>query len=289
MIAMPLRHATLVLASLLLVSCGSVEICSRKIDQSEPEATALIEKCARVHGWSKSVPIRDVSVRYEGEWAAVSPRFQPTLVDTGFRRGSEERLLLGEGMLAQIHEGPKGKKTVVRSRNDITVVYNEKEETEPEIRQAAALVADAYAMFLLGPQFFQRQGVHFVLAGEGKVGDAICDQVMAVLRPGFGQSKEDRVVLSIEQSTRRLLRVRMTLNGLESTQGAEVDVTFSKFREVAGRLWPTEFHERVRAPFDLPAHHWRLVGLDVNRGFGRKELTTRGFLGSAAKSATPLP
>ena len=284
------RHTTaLILASLFLVSCGSVKISPRKVESSDPKAIALVAECVRAHGWAKSPRIRDVSVRYEGEWAAVSPRFQPTLVDTGFRRGSEERLLLSEEFLAQMHRGPKGEKNVVRSRGEVSVAYNGKENTEREVRQAAALVADAYAMFLLGPTFFQREGVHLVLAGEGSVGDVSCDQVLAVLTPGLGEAKEDRVILSIDRNTRRLLRVRMTLSGLESTQGAEVDVTFSKFREVAGRTWPTEFHERVRAPFDLPAHHWRLVGLDVNRGFNREELSISGFKDSAARPATSLP
>lgn len=284
------RHTTaLILASLFLVSCGSVKISPRKVESSDPKAIALVAECVRAHGWAKSPRIRDVSVRYEGEWAAVSPRFQPTLVDTGFRRGSEERLLLSEEFLAQMHRGPKGEKNVVRSRGEVSVAYNGKENTEREVRQAAALVADAYAMFLLGPTFFQREGVSLVLAGEGSVGDVSCDQVLAVLTPGLGEAKEDRVILSIDRNTRRLLRVRMTLNSLESTQGAEVDVTFSKFCEVAGRIWPTEFHERVRAPFDLPAHHWRLMGLDVNRGFNREELLIEGFKGSAARPATPLP
>jgi hypothetical protein len=60
--------------------------------------------------------------------------------------------------------------------------------------------------------------------------------------------------------------VRLTLNGLASTAGAEVDVTFGEFREVGGVVWPTDFVERIRSPFDLFAHRWTMDGLRLNGG-----------------------
>jgi hypothetical protein len=81
----------------------------------------------------------------------------------------------------------------------------------------------------------------------------------------------------------------MSLNGLESTKGAEVNVTFRNFRTIGGILWPTDFDERIRVTFDLLAHQWRLTGLEINRGYGSSDLTGRTLNGPAASSVTPLP
>ena len=153
---------------------------------------------------------------------------------------------------------------------------------------AAALVADAYTLFLLGPFYFDRSGVVLALTGEAMVDKAMCDEVVAVLRPGFGMAEEDRVILFIDRATKQLRRVRMTLSGLESTRGAEVDVTFRNFRKIGGIVWPTDFDERIRVPFDLHAHHWHMLGLDMNRGLQASDLGT-GFKGRAAKPAAALP
>jgi hypothetical protein len=72
-------------------------------------------------------------------------------------------------------------------------------------------------------------------------------------------------VLFIDRATKQLRRVRMTLNGVESTRGAEVDVTFRNFRTVEGVLWATDFDERIRVPFDLHAHHWTLQEIKLRK------------------------
>lgn len=272
----------------LLTSCGSVQISKREIARSEPSAANLIASSQRAHGWKSSGKISDVTVSYEGRWASLGPKFQPVLADTKFRGGSEERLLLPSRVMAQEHSGPAGKKFVLREPGKVSVNYNGKPSDDAEARKAAALVADAYTMFLLGPAYFDRPGVLFASAGQAVVDKALCDGVLAVLRPGFGEAKEDRVILFIDRTTKQLLRVRMTLNGLESTQGAEVDVTFRDFRRIDGILWPTDFDERIRVPFDLHAHHWRLLGLETNRGYSRSDLGPAAFQGRAS-APTALP
>ncbi len=272
----------------LLSACASPQICTREIPKSDPGALTLVSASQRAHGQKAFTKVRDVSVRYDGRWASVGPRFQPVLADTSFRRGSEERLLVGPRIIAQEHTGPAGKKVVVRTPGKITVGYNGAPSTNDESKRAAALVADAYTLFLLGPFYFDRPGVVLAPNGEAVVDKARCDQVLAVLRPGFGFAKEDRVILFIDRATKQLRRVRMTLSGLESTRGAEVDVTFRDFRTIDGIVWPTDFDERIRVPFDLHAHHWRMLGLDTNRGFRASDLATSGFKGSAARAAAPL-
>jgi len=272
-----------------LTACSSPQISSRHIAQSDPAAVALLAASQKVHCKSALQNVRDVSVRYEGRWGPIGPLFQPVLVDKKFRGSSEERLILGaKRIVVQEHTGRAGKKTVVRQPGKVEIAYNGSRSNDDEAKRAAALVADAYAMFLLGPHYFDRPGVVLVSARDSVVDGADCAQILAVLRPGFGMATEDRVILSIDRATKQLRRVRMTLNGLESTRGAEVDVTFRDFRTIGGVLWPTDFDERIRVPFDLHAHHWRLLGLDLNRGFKGADLSVRGFEGRASRPAAPL-
>jgi len=272
----------------VLSACASPKICTREIKKSDPKAATLLAESQRAHGGKAFVKVRDVSVHYEGRWASIGPRFQPVLADTKFRRGSEERLLVGPRIIAQDHSGPEGKKVVARKPGSVNVAYNGTRSDDAEVRRAAALVADAYTMFLLGPFYFNRPGVVLAANGRSVVDKAVCDEVLAVLRPGFGEAKEDRVILFIDRASKQLRRVRMTLNGLASTLGAEVDVTFRKFRTISGIAWPTDFDERIRNPFDLHAHHWKMLGLQTNRGFGTSDLTASGFKGRAAGPTAPV-
>lgn len=73
---------------------------------------------------------------------------------------------------------------------------------DAETQRAAALVADACTMFLLGPFYFDRPGVTFASAGEAIVDQAVCDVMLAILRPGFGMAEEDRVILSIDRASK---------------------------------------------------------------------------------------
>ena len=285
----PAAHYLLAALAGLLTACASPQICTREIRKSEPSAVALLNESQRAHGRTAFTKIHDLSVRYEGRWASIGPRFQPVLADTKFRRGSEERLLVGERITAQEHSGPAGKKLVVRAPGKVSVAYNGLLSDDAEAERAAALVADAYTLFLLGPFYFDRPGVVLTRNGEAVVDKIVCDEVLAVLRPGFGEAKEDRVILFIDRASKQLRRVRMTLSGLESTRGAEVDVTFRDFRTIGGIVWPTDFDERIRVPFDLHAHHWRLLGLEINRGFRASNLTPGGLKGRASAPTPPLP
>ena len=272
----------------VLASCVSPQISTGPVQRSDPRATALVAAAQRAQGGKAFAKVRDISVRYEGQWAPIGPRFQPVLADTKFRRGSEERLLVNVRVMAQLHTGPAGKKLVVRTPEKVIVAYNGARSPDAEANRAAALVADAYTMFLLGPCYFDRRGVVFSAVGDEVVDGAVCDKVLAILRPGFGFAEEDRVVLFIDRASKQLRRVRMTLNGLESTRGAEVDVTFRDFRRMGGIMWPTDFDERIRVPFQLHAHHWKMLGLTINSGFRAADLAVTGWKDRAAIPAAPL-
>jgi hypothetical protein len=272
----------------LLSSCASTQICTRPLTQSEPKAQALVAASQKAHGSANFAKINDLSVRYEGKWAAIGPRFQPVLVDSKFRGGSEERLILAPRIIAQSHTGPGGIKKVLRQPDQIAIAYNGTRSKDAEANAAAALVADAYALFLLGPFYFQQSDTTFATNGASVVDDALCDDVLAVLSPGLGMAEEDRVILSIDRKSKLLRRVRLTLNGLESTRGAEVDVTFRDFKKIGGVLWPTDFDERVRSPFKLHAHHWNLRGLEINRGLNIRDLKLSPWSTKAAQPTSAL-
>ena len=91
----------------LLSACSSPQICTRDITKSDPAAKALLNASQDAHGKMAFTKVRDVSVRYEGKWAAVGPKFQPVLADTKFRRGSEERLLIASRAMMQENSGPE--------------------------------------------------------------------------------------------------------------------------------------------------------------------------------------
>lgn len=281
----PLR---LILLVGLLSSCASMQICTRPITTSEPEALALVTASQKAHGSAAFHRIRDLSVSYEGKWAPIGPRFQPVLVDSKFRGVSEERIILSPRIIAQTHTGPGGVKKVLRSPGQIAIAYNGAVSEDAEANQAAALVADAYALFLLGPFYFQQSGTVFAMNGESLVDEALCDEVLAILRPGVGMAKEDRLILYIDRSSKLLRRVRLTLNGLDSTRGAEVDVTFRDFKKIDGVLWPTDFDERIRSPFKLHAHHWNLRGLESNRGLRAHDLKLARWTDKAAKPSPAI-
>ena len=247
---------------------------------SSADARTLLDACLQAHGGVAAYSrLHDVNVRFSSHWAAIGPKLQPKLSDTGYRQGSEEwYLAMPHGWTVdQTHRGPKGVKHVLRVPPDSVVVkYNGSSapDQDPEVNAAAALVTDAYSMFLFGPDFFRRRGAKLQrLTATGDVAARSCDELLAVLQPGFGPAKEDRVILFIDHETHRLLRMQFTLNALESTQGAEVQVDLSHHQKLAGVLFPTEFYEHIDRPVNLDAHRWQLLGFSANRGHNAASMT----------------
>jgi hypothetical protein len=254
-------------AAFLLAACGSTQL-PELVDQGDRQAAEkVLQRAVDTHGGRETwKTIDDVVVRYEGEWASIGPRIQPILADTSYRRSSVEVVLPAKRIVGQLHEGPQGTKAVYRTPESIEVSYDGEPATDEKVLDAAALVADAYQLFLTAPFFLDAFATTVRWAGTETVDGELCDQISAVVRPGFGRVDEDLALLSVGRDSGIVRRVRFTLNGLESTQGAEVDVTFRGHREIDGILWATEYVERIRAPFKLDAHEWRLVSLETNTG-----------------------
>ncbi len=245
-----------------LTACASRSQLNHSVVGTSPAAAAILRASQQAHGAAALAKHQSIRVQYDGKWAWLGPKFQPVLVDQQYRGGSVETLTLRPRQMAQTHRGPSGQKQVERTPTTVAVRYNGVPATDPEQLQTAALVADAYQLFLLGPNYFTQPNLRIMQRGTSLVDGFPCDDLLVLLQPGFGMAEEDRVQLSVDRQNHYLRRVRLTLNGLASTVGAEVEVTFREFLQKEGVLWPTDFDERIRVPFDLPAHHWKL--LEVN-------------------------
>jgi len=275
---------------MLLNACASRGIPLPDEPGEQATARALLEASAQAHGGSAWAKIRDISVSYSGEWYGLVTKIQPVLIDPAFRQTSEERILIAEPpLVGQRHTAAGGHKQVFRSADRVSVAYNDKPSELPDVKAAAALVADAYRMFLTGPFHFLSGNSHLALGEPESVDGRECDTVIALRRPGHGFSEEDRYMLFIDRENRLLRRVRFTMEGLDSTKGAIAEVDFFDHREIAGIVWPTRFYERLRKPIpNLPVHDWRMTGLDVNRGMKAEELSGPIFTGHASAPARAL-
>lgn len=276
----------------LLNACTSRGLPQTQGVSEQAEARSVLKRSAEAHGLAAWLELQDISVSYAGEWGWLVSRLQPVLTDPDFRQGSEERLLVrGEfPRIAQLHLGPQGQKWVLRSRDDVEVLYNGTPSTDRSVVAAAALVADGYRMFLTGPFYFLDGNAVLEMAGSEMLDGQRCDLLVAVRHPGLGLAETDTFLLWIERDSGLLRRIRFSLNGLQSTQGAIAEVDLFDHREIDGILWPTRFFERLRRPIpNLPVHAWRVTGLDSNRGLDDDAIRRPSFTGKAAGPARRLP
>ena len=84
-------------------------------------------------------------------------------------------------------------------------------------------------------------------------------------------------------------RVVAQAAGAFAELNAEVDVAFRDIRTIGGIVWPTDFDERIRVPFDLHTQHWRMLGLKINRGFRAADLAPFGLKDRASAPTSTLP
>jgi hypothetical protein len=275
------------LTLLLVTGCSSIPL--PQGSSSQPEALALLEQSQQAHGKAAFAAIKDINVSYTGKWFDLITRIQPAITDTAFRQTSQERMLMGDSLIAQIHSGKGGQKTVMEDQRQIAIWYNQEPHTSPEQMAAAHIVLHAYQIFLY-PAFYVQRASVLQLAGSSVVNGRACDNLLAVLRPGIGNSQEDRALLCIDRQDKLVHRVWITLEGSEPSKGAVVSVVHDKFVEVGGVKWPSHFYETVVKPLaGLPAHDFSLSGLDVNRGLTKADFADGKFSDKAAAPAAPLP
>jgi len=278
----------LVCLTLGLTGCINPLPSSVSVKTSDPAALELLAASARAHGGDERfAQVTAINVSYDGEWLNNVWKLQPMLVDRGFRKSSKEAIAYRGDWprIIQVHTGPDGEKIVqwpapanTTVAGAAAVTYNGQTLDAPErrvrVEEAAAMVAEAYRMFLTGPFYFtQRIGqgqagsstMTAVMSKPTTVLNAECDQVLVELRPGFGTSGVDRVEIAIDRDTKYVRRVRFSLDGFRKTKGATADVEMSNFVERDGLVFPTEFLEIVVYPITREVHRWHVTDLSVER------------------------
>jgi hypothetical protein len=272
-----------------LAGCSTLLPLKEAPPPAAADAAALVAESADAHGLAAWRALADVSVSYDGDWRPFIDRLQPVLVDKSFRKTSQERMLVASNTIAQTHRGTAGAKHVLRRPDAIGVWFNGTPSTDRDVLDAAALVADGYRVFLLGPIVLAGRSLPMRRVGDDVVDGATCDLVDVWLRPGLGRVALDRLTLAIDRRTKLMRRVTFTLEGLQSTQGAVAEVDTFDHVQRHGVTWPTRFYERLRRPIPgFPVHDWKLTGLDVNRGLTAAMLEGPAFSGLAERPALPL-
>lgn len=264
-------------------------------------ASRLLRASAEAHGLASFRGLHDINVGYSGQWRPLIGGIQPEIVDAGYRVSSQERLLVREGVYGQDYEGPSGHKLVLRTRGaappggarsmakpalgDVAVWRNGTPSRVAADAAAAALVADGYVLFLLGPLWLADAALPMTLAGRERVDGVDCDVVQVWLAPGLGLVAADRIALCIDPRSGLMRRVRFTLEGFAGTRGAVAEVDTYDHERRFGVVWPMRSYERVVHPLALPAHDWHITGIDVDRGYTAADLEGPAFRGRAAANA----
>jgi hypothetical protein len=245
-----------------LTGCASVP--ELRTASSDSRAISILRASAEAQGYSALLQLHDVHAEFDGKFSDIVPKVQPVLVDQAFRGSSEEDYFIHENVVTQTHHGVGGTKTVLRKAGAVTVTYNGKTNEDTDVKAAAALVADDYRMFLLGPAFFLERGGVIQYLGTESVDGFDCDQLLVELKPGLGNSPLDRAVISVDRTEHFVRRLRITVEGMESTKGAVADIFLRDQIRVNGIVFPTRFYEELKNPFDAPVHNWRLTGISLH-------------------------
>ena len=251
---------------------------------------------AEAHGLLAYRQLDDINVSYTGKWRPLIGGIQPEVTDTAFRGSSQERLMPKAGVSGQAYTGAGGRKQVWWRRGgagsddlgEVAVWFNGVRSTDPAALQAAALVAEGYGLFLLGPLWLADRNLPMRSKGTERVDGRLCDVIEVWLSPGLGRVSRDRIALCIDRSDRITRRIRFTLEGFVNTQGAVAEVDTFDHERRFGVTWPMRSFERVVHPIPVPAHDWRITGLDVNRGYAEQTLRGPELIGRAAPPAQTL-
>lgn len=281
-----MRSLVILFSTLLCSACASLP--QPKAEQSTDDGRALLAASAHAHGWDRYRQLNDINLRHEGKWFDLVSRLQPVLVDRDYRVIAEERILVGRRESAMSYSGGRGPKYSYRNPEELELYYHGNPESDTQKRNAAALVLDAYRLFLLGPLYLTEHNAIVERAGEDTVDGQPVDLLLARLRPGFGFSPEDRVLAYIGREDRLVKRIRFSIEGLASTRGAVIEVDYFGYIERDGVKFPTRWIERVKRPVPVSAREWWMTGLDLDRGYDRDAIRGSQLSGVAARPADPL-
>lgn len=287
---MMFRLLAIILAASLLSACAS-RFPSPELDvalDSQISAAQIFQRTFNVHGGASIEQLNDVNLSISGEWKTLIRRIQPLVTDYKYRIDSQERLFMNNGGYIALYNGPVGSKKVVRTTDSLAVYYNGEQSTDPEVLSSTALTADAFRLFLLGPLALQAWQDQFTRLTDITFQGEQHYRLHLNLKPGFGYSEQDQVVLWVNAESGRTKMIQITLEGHSTTKGAHVEVEYLGYTQKGDYLFPSDFFERVNAPISINAHAWHLTGLDINRGLALEEYQGANEEIISSKPALPL-
>ena len=224
------------------------------------EAQRIVAIWSMAQGSDRVAELAEVRAQLDGKWNPLATAFDPILTDPQFRIHSDERYQVDAPVTEQNYRGPGGNKRVLRDSSSVRVWYNGTETQDRDVKAAAALAADCYRMFVLGPVFFQERSARFELKGKENVDGVECDELSAHIRPGLGFAADDTIELAIDRTNHRLVRIRMSPSGWERTRGKTAEIFLREPTTLGGITFPTVFHEQMQAFLPVAVHDWTLSG-----------------------------
>ncbi len=260
-----MRYFLAPITAALLTSCSTLPVPGVATNKASSAEAKAILKCSSASSGDSWQKYQRVEVSYDGKWSTIATKVQPVLTDPAFRKTSLEVYQPRLCKVRQIHSGPSGTKEVLRQQRQIEVKLNGVRSSDHEIQDASALVADAYTVFLFGSSWLLEHGDDLSLLDEKSIAGERCRLIAGRLHPGLGNSTEDHFIAWIGVESGLLKRFQFSLNGMDSTRGADVDVEFKEhWKSSDGSVWPGHFIEHIQRPIPVKAHDWRMTSLRLD-------------------------
>ena len=261
-----MKPAALLILSWLITSCAQpfpkpMQKCC--LDQWD-DANEIFQKSFTRHGGLSLDELTSLSYDLNGEWKYLITKIQPLVTDSEYRVRSQEIVYPQVGAYHANYDGPKGSKWVLQKQGLTEVFYDGAASRDLDVLQSTALTAESFYIFALGPLALKNLSGSFERLPNITENGRNYLRIYAEMRPGIGESDLDEIVLWIDPDTWLTWRVRFTLEGYVSTQGANVDVTFTDYVELGDFVFPSSFFERVRAPIQIDAHSWDTTNHRLN-------------------------
>lgn len=170
--------------------------------------------------------------------------------------------------------------------------------------QDAAAQADLQALLILGPMALVSTAAGPVPPADPPPGRPVnwaepatldgrrCDQLTLDLRPGLGGWGLSRLALFIDRDEGLMRRLRLMVEGPRQP-GARPALTrtwdLADPLRLQGMVWARRYQQSASDAWPGAASsHWRLSGLDLDRGYAGADLTGPRFTGAAAAPARAL-
>jgi hypothetical protein len=262
-----------------------------------------LQQSAAAHGLAAWRGLHDINIGCSRLWPPlpdVLPGALPgALSGVGDQADApvELRLLPGAGLTALALGRGAGSVQVLRRqpgsvRSDdagsVQLWTHRQPSADPAALAAAARLADGQRLVVLGPLALADATSVVHWGAPDTLDGRRCDQLLLDLVPGLGGSPGDRLALFIDREQGLLRRLRLARSAPGMAGGPVVEVDFQDHITRHGVVWP----RRMQSPAPLPGaapRHWRLSGLDVDRGYPAEAVSGPQFGPPAALPARALP